>query len=318
MEIDVQQADALSRLSQGDGQVGTPIGRGDNGNQPGPAGELPGQHIMEVELTLAELAEILGEELALPRIEPKGKRNVDGEVVRYTGVRRVGPESLRHFKRTYRAALKRQLASGNYNPDHPVIIPIRDDRRYRSWRVYPRPHNNAIVFYMMDVSGSMTNKKKELVRLTAFWIDTWLQAQYKNLQVRYIVHDAAAKEVDQHTFYHTRESGGTKISSAFNKALQIVNAQYSSQEWNVYYFHFSDGDNWSVGDTNACIQMLKEEILPDANLFCYGQVKSMYGSGQFIKDLENELPEPENLIISKIDTKDEIMDSIKTFLGKGK
>ncbi len=304
----------MGGVGQGDGEVGTPIGRGDNGNQPGPAGELPGQHIMEVELTLAELAEILGEELALPRIEPKGKRNVDGEVVRYTGVRRVGPESLRHFKRTYRAALKRQLASGNYNPDHPVIIPIRDDKRYRSWRVYPRPHNNAIVFYMMDVSGSMTNKKKELVRLTAFWIDTWLQAQYKNLQVRYIVHDAAAKEVDQHTFYHLRESGGTRISSAYDLCWKIISDEYDPAEWNLYAFHFSDGENFGSADDGRCLELLNESLLPVVNLFAYGQVKASYGK-EFIDTLATI--ENEKLVTSKIKKKDDIYTTIKTFLGAG-
>ena len=68
---------------------------------------------------------------------------------------------------------------------------------------------------MMDVSGSMTDEQKEIVRTEAFWIDTWLSSQYDGIETRYIIHDAVAKEVDEHTFYHTRESGGTRISSAY-------------------------------------------------------------------------------------------------------
>lgn len=76
--------------------------------------------------------------------------------------------------------------------------------------------------YMMDVSGSMTQRKKDLVRLTAFWIDSWLRAHYKNLVTRYIVHDAAAHEVDAATFYHVRENGGACISSAYDLCRQII------------------------------------------------------------------------------------------------
>src|SRR5919108_5687274 len=96
-------------VGQGEGEVGTPLGPAHATDGSGPAGDQPGAHILEVELTLDDLAALLGEELELPRIRPKGKRNVEGDITRYTAIRRVGPESLRHFKRTYREALKRQL-----------------------------------------------------------------------------------------------------------------------------------------------------------------------------------------------------------------
>lgn len=301
-------------VGQGEGDIGTPIGRGEPGDGDGRAGDQPGQHILEVELTLQELAEILGEELELPRIQPKGKRNVEGEIARYTGLSRVGPESLRHFKRTYREALKRQLASGTYDPDHPVIIPIREDKRYRSWKVYPQPESNAVVIYMMDVSGSMTQRKKELVRLTAFWIDTWLRAHYKNLTTRYIVHDAAAREVDADTFYHLRESGGTRISSAYALCSEIIQQEYDPEDWNLYGFHFSDGENFGEEDDRRCLELLAEKLLPAMNLFCYGQVRSAYGE-QFIEILGRL--DDEKLAVARIDDDDDIYNAIKVFLGKG-
>ena len=304
----------MGGVGQGEGEAGTPVGQGQPGDGDGQAGDQPGAHVMEVELTLEELAEILGEELELPRIQPKGKRNIDGQAVRYSGIRRVGPEGLRHFKRTYREALKRQITTGTYNPDCPVIIPIREDARYRSWRHHPQPHNNAVVFYMMDVSGSMTSKKKELVRLTAFWIDTWLQAHYKNLETRYIVHDAAAKEVDRHTFFHLRESGGTKISSAYQLGAQIIQAKYNPAEWNLYAFHFSDGENFGGEDDQLSLRLLNEYLLPVLNMFAYGQVKGS-GGRQFIDTL-GEIDD-EKLVKSKIDDKEAIYTAIKAFLGKG-
>ncbi len=304
-------------VGQGDGAPGTPIGSDGELDGDGRAGNQPGQHILEVELTLEELANILADELALPHIEPKGKRNIRTQVDRYVGIRRVGPESLRHFKRTYKEALKRQIALANYDPNKPLVIPVREDKRYRSWEERPLPESNAVVIYMMDVSGSMTQTKKEIVRLTAFWIDTWLHAQYENVRTRYIIHDATAREVDQHAFYTTRESGGTVISSAYELCWQMIVKDYSPEEWNIYPFHFSDGENWSKEDDEKCVQLLCEQLLPIVNLFCYGQVKGSYGDGQFIRVVD-AIESFDNISTAEIDERDHIYDAIKTFLGKGR
>jgi uncharacterized protein len=307
--------DGGSGVSQGEGEVGDPIGQGEPGKGGDKAGDQPGRHILEVELTLDELAEILGEELELPRIEPKGKHNIQADITRYTGIRRVGPEGLRHFKRTYRETLKRQMAAGTYDPMHPVVIPIRDDKRYRSWRSYPRPDSNAVILYMLDVSGSMTDRKKELVRLTAFWIDTWLRANYKNLAMRYIVHDVAAQEVDAETFYHLMEDGGTRISSAYQLCHQIIQQDYDPADWNLYAFHFSDGQNWGREDDQRCISLLHDALLPELNQFCYGQVQSQ-SVDDFADVLEAHIDD-EKLSTAQIDNDNDIYAAIKTFLGKG-
>lgn len=306
-------------VGQGEGESGDPVdGQEGEGDGTGKAGKNAGQHAVEVDVTLDDLAQILGEELQLPRIEPRGQARVVADKDKYTGIRRVGPESLRHFKRTFREALKRQVSSGIYNPERPVIVPIRDDKRFRSWKTSTEPVANAVIVYMMDVSGSMGDEQKEIVRIESFWLDTWLRSQYKGLESVYIIHDAVAREVDRETFFHTRESGGTMISSAYKLCADIMQRRYPSQDWNVYPFHFSDGDNWSVDDTLNCIQILKNRVLPHANMFCYGQVESPYGSGQFVKDLREHLGKDERVVTSEIRDKDAIMDSIKAFLGKGR
>ena len=303
-------------VGQGEGEEGSAL-------QPGPrqgpgAGDQPGEHILEVEVTLEELAAILGEELELPRIQPRGERTIESATDKYTGIHRAGPESLRHFKRTFKEALKRQIMAGLYNPERPVIVPVREDRRYRSWKQKSVPESAAAIIYMMDVSGSMGNEQKEIVRIESFWIDTWLKAQYRQIETRYVIHDAAAREVDQHTFFHVRESGGTRISSAYQLCREVIEKDYDISRWNVYPFHFSDGDNWGGEDTALCMKLLREFLLPVSNVFCYGQVKSAYGSGQFVKDLMEAFPESETLLLSEINNRDEIYRSIKTFLGKGK
>ena len=304
---------------QGDGEPGDPIGgeQGDEAGEGKQAGQGAGEHSLEVDVTLDELAAILGEELELPDIQDKGKSKIINAKDRYTGVRRVGPESLRHFRRTYREALKRQIAMGAYVPEKPVIVPIPDDKRYRSWKTEAEPVANAVIIYMMDVSGSMGDEQKEIVRIESFWIDTWLSKQYKGLESRYIIHDAVAREVDRDTFFHTRESGGTMISSAYKLCSQLIDDHYPAEEWNIYPFHFSDGDNWSMDDTLSCVDILKQKLLPRANMFAYGQVESPYGSGQFIKDLREHFSKDERVVTSEIRDKDAIVGSIKEFLGKG-
>lgn len=307
-------------VGQGEGKPGDPVGGGDP--QPGEgqqAGNQPGSHNLEVELTLQELAEILGQELELPKIEPRGHKTLKSKTEKYTGIANQGPNSLRHFKRTFRETLRRQIASGIYDPEHPVIIPIKNDMRFRSWKTDVRHENNAVIVYMMDVSGSMGDEQKDIVRTEAFWIDTWLRSQYKGIETRYIIHDATAREVDEHTFFKTRESGGTLISSAYKLCEKMIETDYPPSDWNIYPFHFSDGDNWSGEDTRICLEILEKNLLPICNVFCYGQVESRYGSGQFYKDLKEHFGvDHESVILSKIENKEGILMSIKDFLGKGK
>ena len=306
-------------VGQGSGEEGDALGQGEGEGGAGKAGDRPGEHGVEAEVSIDELAEILGEELALPRIKPKGTATVEVIKNKTTGIARVGPESLRHFKRSYREALKRQIASGLYNPEDPVIIITREDKRYRSFKAQKSQESNAVIIYMMDVSGSMGEEQKQIVRIESFWIDTWLRHNYKGIQSRYIIHDARAREVDRETFFHTKESGGTMISSAYSLAAEIIENEYPLDDWNIYPFHFSDGDNWSTDDTQRCMKLLEETLIPASNIFCYGQVRSPYGSGQFIKDLRRSFPEAdEQIILSEIPDRDGIVNSIRDFFKRGR
>ena len=327
-DIDIptfRYGDNSGGVGAGEGDEGDPTGQGQQqGQGTNQGGEDEGRHIMEVEVSLEELAEILGEELQLPRIEPKGKHNITSIKDKYSGIRSTGPESLRHFKRTYREALKRQIMYGTYDAAAPVIIPIRPDTRYRSWKEVKAPQSNAVILYMMDVSGSMGNEQKELVRLESFWIDAWLRKNYEGIESRYIVHDVNAQEVDRETFYHLREDGGTRISSAYRLATKIVEDGYDPNDWNTYLFHFSDGDNSSEADNRLCIELLQKNLLPRCNMFGYCQVVSAYGSGHFINVIHENFPQnntndPEHgLVTSRVNTKDDIYDSLKTFFSAGK
>lgn len=309
---------ARGGVGQGEGEVGQPIGRGESDQGEGQAGSDPGEHVLEVDITLDELARMLGEELELPRIEPRGQENITEEKAKYNSIRRTGPESLRHFRRTYVQALRRQISTGSYDFVRPVVVPVGEDKRYRSWSMIQSPRANAVIIYVMDVSGSMTDDQKDIVRTAAFWIDTWIKSQYEGIERRYVIHDAVAREVDEQTFYHTRESGGTRISSAYKVCLDLVRGEFDPLQWNVYIFQFSDGDNWGE-DNRESLGMLADTLLPSCNLFCYGQVESPYGSGEFIRALEQSLAgDHDNLILAEIENKDAIYGALRTFLGTGK
>lgn len=307
-------------VGMGEGEEGQGVGQPGQGRS-GQGGEQAGKHILEVDIQLDELADILGEDLGLPRIMPKGSHELTTTRDKYTGIRPVGPAGLRHFKRTYKAALRRQMALGLYDPANPVIIPVKEDLRYRSWTEVKKPHSNAVIVYMMDVSGSMGAEQKELVRLHAFWIDTWLRRNYEGIESRYVVHDVAAQEVDRATFFAVREDGGTRISSALTCAKGLIDRHYNPDDWNIYLFHFSDGDNSSDSDNTLCCQILERDLLASVNMFGYCQVKSAYGSGQFhgvLKDrFVDRKPGPDSplakVVVSKVNEREDIYDSLRTF-----
>lgn len=322
-DIDIptfRYGDNSGGVGMGEGEEGDAVGQGKNGK----GGEQEGKHILEVDVSLEELADILGEELKLPRIEPKGEHQVTTIRDKYSGIRPTGPASLRHFKRSYREALKRQIAMGTYDPENPIVIPIRNDMRFRSWTEVKKPQSNALIVYMMDVSGSMGDEQKHLVRLEAFWIDTWLRRNYEGIESRYIVHDVVAREVDRQTFFSIREDGGTRISSAFNLCREMLEANYDPNDWNTYVFHFSDGDNSSESDNRQCVQILEKNLAPIVNLFGYCQVTSPYGSGSFLNVLREAFgpgkpgPAAQKVVTSRVNDRDDIYESLRTFFKAGK
>lgn len=324
-DIDIptfRYGDNSGGVGMGDGDEGDGVGQPGKGD--GRGGENEGRHLLEVDVSLEELADILAEELRLPRIEPKGAHRITTTKDRYSGIRPVGPASLRHFKRTYREALKRQIAMGMYDPANPIVVPIRNDLRFRSWTEVKKPQSNAVIVYMMDVSGSMGEEQKELVRLQAFWIDTWLRKNYEGIEARYIVHDVRAAEVDKKTFFSIREDGGTRISSAFVCCEEVLKAHYDPSDWNIYLFHFSDGDNSSEADNRLCVKILDQQLLPTCNMFGYCQVTSAYGSGSFLHVLREAFPrgladqEGPKLITTKVDGREDIYDSIRAFFKAGR
>lgn len=312
-------------LGAGEGTAGTPYDP-DTGETGRKAGDKTAEHALEIEVSLDELADMLGSELGLPNIEPKGEDKIISEKYRIKGIASVGPETLRSFQRGYKRALRRMISEGTYDLGKPLVVPTREDMRYRTLERIPSPQSNAIIIYMMDVSGSMGEEQKNLVRSTSFWLSTWIQRFYKGVEERYLIHDSTAREVDRDTFFRTRESGGTMFAPVYDLCMEIIAREYDPSAYNIYPFHFSDGDNFSADDTANAFEILEKHLLPAANMFGYGQCKRVGSDeGHYLRDLKRffSLEGTSALISAKIRAatlyqKSDIPDALRHFLRTGR
>ncbi len=125
---------------------------------------------------------------------------------------------------------------------------------------------------MRDVSGSMGEFEKYITRSFYFWMVRFLRTRYKRVEIAFITHHTEAREVDEDTFFNLGESGGTKVSSAYQLALGIAEERYPTADWNLYPFHFSDGDNWGEVDNQRCLDLV-QDLLVRSSAFGYGEIQ---------------------------------------------
>jgi sporulation protein YhbH len=245
---------------EGDTEVGQTVGQGDqSGAGKGQGGNEVGQDYYETEISLEELIDIMFEDLQLPDLERKKFRLLPSEhALQRKGFRRAGIRAHLDKKRTALQRIRRQIAQGS--PEHDADdtdaprFPFRkEDMIYRRLMPDTRPQSNAVVICMMDTSGSMDATKKYLARSFFFLLYQFVRSRYAEVEIVFIAHHAAAAEVTEDEFFHKGESGGTVISSAYLKCLEVINERYHPSLWNIYAFHCSDGDNFP-GDNDKTVQ----------------------------------------------------------------
>ena len=273
---DTNRKDHLGQ-GNGDSQVGDVIGQAPGQAGPGKgkgAGDLPGIDYFDAEVTIDELADIMFEDLALPNLEQKQAQQIESTVIRFNDIRKSGPMSSLDKKRTILENIRRNAKMGM-----PKVGGIKnDDLRFKTWTEDVRFENNAVIIAMRDVSGSMGEFEKYISRSFYFWMVKFLRRKYNQVQIVFITHHTEAKEVDEQTFFTLGESGGTKVSSAYRLALDIIAQRYNPRDWNIYPFHFSDGDNWGETDNRLCVDLV-HEMLQKCNVFGYGEIRQGgYGS----------------------------------------
>lgn len=254
-------------IGRGEGEEGEVIGKDDDKGQKGKAGDGEGEGI-DIAIDLEEVLKFLKEELQLPDMKPKPNNTYEEVVKKYNNISLVGPESLRHNNRTLKQALKRQCADNSINKLHTIpgfknpiklIVPINSDKRYRQYNEVQVPSSNAVIFFARDGSASMDQYKCDIVSDMCWWIDVWIRRFYKKVDRMYLWHDTVAKEVDENKFYKYRYGGGTKCSSVLRLASKIIENRYHPSKWNIYFFYFTDGENWG-GDNELFNNIIQNEF----------------------------------------------------------
>jgi len=224
-------------------------------------------------------------------IEPRGKHRITTLRDKYSGIRNVGPNSLRHFKRSFKEALKRQIMIGDYDPQNPVIIPQKKDIRYRSWKEVKSPQSNAVIIFMMDVSGSMGEEQKRTRAAGSFWIDTWLRKITKALKAGTSCMTLPPRKWTSTLFIICVKTAGPKSAALFEPAKRCSSSIIRPMSGTSTCF-ISATATTAPKLTARLHQAAQGTIAAIANMFGYCQVASAYGSGNFINVLHEHLPEP--------------------------
>ena len=313
-------------VGQGDGssQPGQVVGKA-NGEGQGPgegqAGDQAGVDYYETDVTLEELIDIMFEDLELPDLERKTLREIPSErVSKRKGFRKMGVRVRLDKRRTAMARIRRKVAVMRRDSltewDPEQRFPFHtDDMTYRHLVEDVRPDSNAAVVCIMDTSGSMDTMKKYLARSFFFLLYQFVSTKYDKVELAFVAHHTEGREVTEDEFFYKGESGGTFISSGYNKALEIIQERYHPSLWNVYAFHCSDGDNFE--SDNPATLRAAQELCEMCNLFGYGEIKPL-GSRYYESSMLNIFRrlEADNYQTVLIERKEDIWPSFRAFMSK--
>jgi uncharacterized protein len=283
------EGDILPRSGQGRGRASE-------------AGEGDSEDAFRFVLSRDEFVDLFLDDLELPDLAKRKLAEAEGEGIHRAGYATSGSPANISVSRTVRLALARRVALRRPRPEQiaeleaeladcdedrrialvaeiaalkakarriPFIDPI--DIRYRRFETLPKPVAQAVMFCLMDVSGSMTEHMKDLAKRFYMLLYVFLKRRYRHVEIVFIRHTDRAEEVDENTFFHGPASGGTLVSSALQAMHDIVRSRFRPADWNIYAAQASDGDN-SSSDGEIAGRLLTEMILPVSQFFAYLEV----------------------------------------------
>lgn len=322
-----------ARSGDGEEKRGDVLGESDDGEGkggPGGAGNHEGEDIFETEITIEELINYLFDDLDLPDLDRRKLSEIESEAGhRKLGYQKKGIPPRLAKKRSAIEKIKRRQAyirdhngedgedrEGSEEPDAGERFPfMEDDLRYHRIKEANRKEFNAVVLCIMDVSGSMDQTKKYMARSFYFLLYQFLRLKYSHVEVVFIAHTTVAKEVSELEFFHKGESGGTYISSGYDKALEIIERRYNPANWNIYAFHCSDGDNWTEDNRRAV--ELAQKLCDVCNLFGYGEISpGYYISSSTIKTEFQKNVKSSRFVVVTMSKKEDILACLKKLLNK--
>jgi uncharacterized protein len=271
-------------------------------------GEGDSEDAFRFVLSRDEFVDLFLDDLELPDLAKRKLAEAESEGLRRAGYTTSGSPANLSVSRTVRLALARRVALRRPRPETiaqleaeladcdearrtellaeietlkakirriPFIDPI--DIRYRRFETVPKPVAQAVMFCLMDVSGSMSEHMKDLAKRFYMLLYVFLTRRYRHVEIVFIRHTDRAEEVDEDTFFHGPASGGTLVSSALEAMHEIVRSRFRPADWNIYAAQASDGDN-STSDSHAVSGLLTDKILPVSQFFAYLEVGETGGS----------------------------------------
>ncbi len=264
--------DTAKHVGQGSGEseVGDIVAKGpgkeSQAGQGKKAGDKAGQDYYEAEISIEEIENILFDDMELPNLENKETAEIVTDHIEFNDIRKKGLMGNIDKKRTIISAIKRNALKGKAE-----IAPIhQDDLRFKTWDEVIRNDSKAVILAMMDTSGSMGAFEKYCARSFFFWMLKFLRSKYESVEIEFIAHHTEAKVVEEEAFFTKGESGGTICSSAYKKALELIEEKYSPARYNIYPVHFSDGEN--ISSDNAKCMELVNELMTVSSIFGYAEV----------------------------------------------
>src|SRR3984957_10888180 len=284
-------------------------GEGQGGKQASDSGE--GEDDFEFTMTQDEVLDIFFEDLELPNLVRTTLKETPSHAWRRAGITTSGSPTQINLIRTMRNAFGRRLALKRPRPQdvqaleerldalereepqtdgtRAAIVALKEDLakviarrkwiafidpvdvRFNSFTEQPIPTSQAVMFCLMDVSGSMGEREKDLAKRFYMLLHLFLNRRYERADIVFIRHTHDAQEVDEQEFFYSRQSGGTIVSTAFDKMLEIQKERYATADWNIYAAQASDGYTQS-GDARHCVEMLNEQIMPLCQYYAYIEI----------------------------------------------
>lgn len=327
-------------------------GKGGGGSGEGSASNSgEGEDEFAFQLTREEFLEFFFEDLELPDlVKTQLTKIIEHKSVR-AGYTTSGVPTNINIVRSLKGALARRIALRSphiktlhqleqqleelllsLEEDDPKIIALKDDiealqkkirnvpfidtfdLRYNNRVNEPKPSTQAVMFCIMDVSGSMNEERKDIAKRFFILLYLFLTRTYENIEVVFIRHHTTAKEVDEEEFFYSRETGGTVVSSALEMMHEIISDRYPSSEWNIYAAQASDGDNWE-GDSPACRELLTKHILPSVQYYAYVEITA-YEHQSLWREYEKIRESFSNFSIQEIDGRASIYPVFRELFSK--
>ena len=336
-------------FSRGD-KIKRPLNQGqDGGRRASDSGE--GEDEFEFEISRDEYLDMLFDELELPNLQKNQLRKMTKSKTVRAGFTNDGVPTNINILRSLRSAMSRRLALGagpkrrlrELEAELQLLeqevggdesrrielqqeiealrnrirkIPFIDtfDLRFNNYVQRPEPTSQAVMFCLMDVSGSMDQETKDIAKRFYILLYLFLTRSYRDVDVVYIRHHTQAKEVDEEEFFYSRETGGTIVSSALELTRDIIEQRYPPSDWNIYAAQASDGDNWN-DDSPVCEQLLAKQLLPQLRYFAYVEITKRDHQGlwdHYTRLLESH----DNFAMQHIREQDDIYPVFREFFGK--